>query len=123
VIALLLLACTGEIVDDTASDTADSAEVEGVDVACGLESIGSESVWGGWLEGVRAPEAGCDGEAAEPCELTGGHRVEAEWYTTQLAEWVDGYDRITNDPDDATRAFVSVQQESSQVTECHITLY
>jgi hypothetical protein len=123
----LILACTGQP-DDTDTGTADTTEIEGVEVACGLEPIGSESVWGGWLEGVRAPDVGCDGESAEPCALTGGHRVEAEWFNVNPGDevesyWVAGYEQISNDPDDATRAFVYVEQESPNVGECRITLY
>jgi hypothetical protein len=122
VIALLLLACTGQPADDTASDTADSAEVEGVDVPCALGA--PVAGWfAGALEGVRVPtDLGfCEGD--EPCELTDGHRVEAEVYALNLEAWAPGYDKISNDPDDPTRAFVLVTPETASISQCRITLY
>jgi hypothetical protein len=121
VIALLLLACTGQPTD-TAVDTADSAEVQGVEVACALGDPVAE--WfAGALEGVRVPtDLGfCEGD--EPCDLTDGHRVEAEIHDATNDRWLSGYEKIANDADDSTRAFVLVRQESVSYDACRITLY
>jgi hypothetical protein len=117
----LLLACTGQP-DDTDTDTADPAELEGVEVACALGDPVAE--WfAGALEGVRVPtDLGfCEGD--EPCELTDGHRVEAEAYALNLEDWAPGYERISNDPDDPTRSFVLVRAETASISACRITLY
>jgi hypothetical protein len=116
-----LLACTAPS-PDTAADTADSAEVEGVEVACALGDPVAE--WfAGALEGVRVPtDLGfCEGD--EPCELTGGHRVEAEIHVIESDEWIAGYEKIVNDADDSTRAFVLVRQGIVSYDACRITLY
>ena len=123
---LAFLACSAPDVGETgAIDTGDTGGARApLDVPCDLQAVGSEFQWGGWLEGVRVHENGCDGEDEETCALTGAwDEVVAETHYIEAARWVTGFDRIRNDPADPTRSFAMVHTESAGIDDCRITLY
>jgi hypothetical protein len=118
------LACTAPASDTDTADTADSAEVEPVDVACGLAEPfdgAGEMLWGAWLEGRTIDRKGCFDGA--PCQTSDGRMIEAEWHEVTNDRWISGYQSIRNEnTDPTTRAYVYVWEDSTVIDECRITL-